>query len=144
METQNYKNHTRFVTGFHFVTFGLILLLLILAIINFFKVIGEPMGFFNGLIPILTVIILTLIAWYSRVFALKAQDRAIRAEENLRNFALTGKLLDPNLKMSQIIALRFADDDEFLKLTKKAVNENLKSKEIKQSITNWKADNNRA
>ena len=53
------------------------------------------------------------------VFAVGAQDRAIRAEENLRHFALTGKLLDKRLRKSQVIALRFADDDEFVLLQKK-------------------------
>ena len=49
-----------------------------------------------------------------RAFPLAVQDRAIRAEENLRYFSLTGKLLDKGLTMSQIIALRFADDNEFV------------------------------
>ena len=56
---------------------------------------------------------------------------------------LTGKPLDSRLRMSQIIALRFAPDDEFLSLTKKAAEENLRSKEIKAAIRNWKADHNR-
>jgi len=80
---------------------------------------------------------------YTRVFALKAQDRAIRAEENFRHFILTGKPLDGRLRMTQIIALRFAPDDEFPPLAKKAVEEKLRSKEIKAAIQNWKADHNR-
>jgi uncharacterized membrane protein len=144
MESQNYKNHGRVVTGFHIVTFALILILLTLSIINLVKVYGEPSWFYAGVMPILTTIIITLVAWYSRVFPLKAQDRAIRAEENLRYYVLTGKLLDAKLHMSQIIALRFAPDEEFPKLAAKAVAENLKNKEVKQAITNWKADNHRA
>jgi hypothetical protein len=45
--------------------------------------------------------------------------------------------------LSQIIALRFADDEEFVELTQKAVEENLSSKQIKQSIKNWRADHHR-
>jgi len=82
--------------------------------------------------------------WYARSFALAAQDRAIRAEENLRHFALSGKLLDKRLRMSQIIALRFADDAEFLPLAEKAATENMKADAIKKSIVSWKADHNRA
>ena len=67
---------------------------------------------------------------FVRMFALKAQDRAIRAEENLRHFALTGKLLPASLRIGQIIALRFAADEEFVGLAVKAASENLSSKEI--------------
>jgi hypothetical protein len=74
------------------------------------------------------------------MFALKAQDRAIRAEENLRHFALTGKLLPASLRIGQIVALRFAADEEFAALAVKAAAENLTGKEIKLSINNWKAD----
>ena len=77
---------------------------------------------------------------FVRIFALKAQDRAIRAEENLRHFVLTGKLLPASLRIGQIVALRFASDDEFATLAVKAAAENLTGKQIKQSITNWKAD----
>lgn len=85
-----------------------------------------------------------LFIWlFARSFALKAQDRAIRAEENLRHFIATGKALDSRLKMGQIIALRFAGDDEFVALSKQAAEENLESKQIKMAIKNWKVDNNR-
>jgi hypothetical protein len=77
---------------------------------------------------------------FVRIFALKAQDRAIRAEENLRHFALTGKLLPATLRIGQIVALRFASDEEFVALAIKAAAENLSVKQIKESINNWKAD----
>ena len=78
-----------------------------------------------------------------RSFPLKSQDRAIRAEENLRHFVLTGKLLDKNLTMSQIIALRFADNDEFVDLVQKASANNMSNKDIKQTIQTWRADHDR-
>ena len=80
------------------------------------------------------------IGWFSRAFALKAQDRAIRAEENLRHFALTGKLLDSRLSISQVIALRFASDEELVALSKKAADEKLSNKQIKEQIKNWRGD----
>jgi hypothetical protein len=76
----------------------------------------------------------------SRGFAIKAQDRAIRAEENLRYLAMTGKLLDVRLTLSQVIALRFASDDEFVALAQRAANENLSNDAIKKEIKNWRAD----
>lgn len=78
-----------------------------------------------------------------RTYALKAQDRAIRAEENLRHFILTGKPFDSRLNIRQIIALRFASDEELPSLAKKAAEESLRSKQIKEEIKNWRADNYR-
>jgi hypothetical protein len=77
---------------------------------------------------------------YTRLFSLKAQDRAIRAEENLRYYVMTGKLFPHELTVQQIIALRFAPDAEFLALVDKAIKEGLTNKEIKLAIQNWKAD----
>jgi hypothetical protein len=81
-----------------------------------------------------------LLFWYCRVFPLKAQDRAIRAEENLRHFVLAGRLLDPRLGVKQIVALRFAPDDEFIALAARAVGQNLAPDDIKKAIVNWRPD----
>jgi purine nucleoside permease len=71
---------------------------------------------------------------------LKAQDRAIRAEENFRHYMLTNKLMDGRLNLSQVIALRFASDEEFPALAQKAAAEKLPAKEIKKQIKNWRGD----
>ena len=78
-----------------------------------------------------------------RQFVCKVQDRVVRAEENLRHFVMTGRLLNPSLTMNQIIALRFASDDEFLTLCEKALEEDLSSKDIKLAIQKWRADHHR-
>ncbi|HLK28426.1 MAG TPA: DUF6526 family protein [Puia sp.] len=142
MANQDYKNHSRYVPGFHFLTFGAILVLLIGSIINLVH--AEHSNLYSASLICLIAVILGLIAWFTRVFALKAQDRAIRAEENLRYFVLTGKLLDARLKINQVIALRFAPDEEFVTLAKKAADEGLSSNDIKKEIKNWKADHHRA
>jgi len=87
--------------------------------------------------------IFILFMWFIRTFALKAQDRAIRAEERLRYFILTGKPLPAELRFSQIIALRFASDAEYLELLDRTIKEQLSAKEIKAQIKNWKADYHR-
>ena len=80
---------------------------------------------------------------FARLFALKAQDRAIRAEENFRHYLLTGKPLDPRITVRQVIGLRFAPDDEFPALAAKAAAEGTSEDDIKKSIKNWKADHYR-
>ncbi len=78
-----------------------------------------------------------------RTFPLKVQDRAIRAEENLRHFAMTGKLLDPRLTIKQVIGLRFASDAEFVALAKRAADESMSLDAIKRAVKNWKIDSDR-
>lgn len=141
MTPQNFKNHTRLLLGWHGITALSILALLIGSIINLCHSAKENL--YSASLIVLIAIILVFIFWFARVFALKAQDRAIRAEENLRHFALTGKLLDSRLRISQIIALRFASNAEFVALANKAVEENLSGKAIKEAIKDWKADYHR-
>lgn len=141
MKTQNYSNHLRLVGGWHGITFLLILALLIGSFVNLSNSSAENL--YSASLICLVAIILGFFFAYARIFALKAQDRAIRAEETLRHFVLTGKRLPKELRLGQIIALRFASDDEFVLLAQKAVEEKLSSKEIKKAIQNWRADYNR-
>jgi Family of unknown function (DUF6526) len=141
MSNQNFKNHGRYVFFYHIVTSIAIILVLIGSIITYVHSDGGLRH--ASIMLILISLILGSLFWYSRVFALKAQDRAIRAEENLRHFILTGKALDSRLRISQIIALRFASDEEFAELAKRSVEENLRQTEIKKAIKNWKADHHR-
>ncbi|MFM6970736.1 MAG: DUF6526 family protein [Sediminibacterium sp.] len=138
MKTQNYSNHSRLVAGWHGLTFFTMLAFWIGSFVNLAYT--EGAGFYSASLLNLAGFIFLFLFVFVRMFALKAQDRAIRAEENLRHFALTGKLLPASLHIGQIIALRFAADEEFVALAVKAAAQNLSSKEIKQSITNWKAD----
>jgi hypothetical protein len=141
MPEQNLKNHARMVPLYHYGVYFLVTIAIGLSIFKLFR--NYTTGLGGLLVPalflILSVVVL-LLAWFSRSFALKAQDRAIRAEENLRYFAITGNLLDSKLTLRQIIALRFASNNEFVELAHKAVAENLSAKQIKQSIQNWRAD----
>ncbi len=142
MENQNYKNHKRMVTGYHYVTFALILALLIGGIVN--VVTAGHENLYAASLLILVAIIFLSVTYYARTFSLKAQDRAIRAEENFRHYLLAGKPFSRDLKMRQIIGLRFASDAEFLELAKRAVSEDLSEDEIKKSIKNWRPDTYRA
>ena len=143
MAQQNFKNHSRFVPLYHFIASTAILALIVGSSINMFDACNKKDGLYSASLICLMSVVLLLVWFFARSFALKAQDRAIRAEENLRYFALTGKLLDSRLRLGQIIALRFAADDEFVVLAKKAAEESLAAREIKKSIVNWRADYHR-
>ena len=143
MQTQHYKNHSKLVPLYHGVTLIAILVLIVGSFINLYQIIATGGGLYSASLICLISLILLMLFFFARSFALKAQDRAIRAEENFRHFILTGKPLDNRLRLSQIIALRFAEDEEFIELAQKAINENLSSKQIKQSVKKWKADHHR-
>jgi hypothetical protein len=143
METQNYNNHSRWVPGFHFLLGSLLFIGLIIAVYNFFRHFDES-GRAENLLIILIYFCGMLMFWYLRQFAIKAQDRAIRGEESLRYFVMTGKPIDKRITMGQIIALRFASDEEFVALADKAAAEGLGAKEIKMAVQKWRADHHRA
>ena len=135
MQEQNFKNHARIVPLYHYGLFSLITLVIVCSILKLERSYATGIG--GLLTPLILGLIggtLLLLAWYARAFALKAQDRAIRAEENLRYFAITGNLLDSKLTMGQIVALRFASNNEFVDLAHRAAAENLKYIDIKKEI----------
>jgi hypothetical protein len=115
---------------------------LIGSTINLFESLGTD-NLYSASLLVLLFLCCILLFWYVRIFPLKAQDRAIRAEENFRHFILSGKPLPAGLRVGQVIALRFASDEEFLELVEKAVKDNLSSKAIKMLIKNWKPDYHR-
>jgi len=141
MNEQSFKNHGRYIPLWHFITPLLLVAILGGSIVNLIH--ADTHTHYSAALIVLITLVLFIIYWYARAFALRAQDRAIRAEENFRHFILTGKPLDSRVRMSQIIALRFAPDEEFVELAKKAVEKNLSQKEVKQAIKNWKADHHR-
>lgn len=142
MKEQTLKNHGKYVFLFHFVTYGAILAVIAASIVNLVR--SSKDNLTQAIILVVISFILLSLGWFSRRFALKAQDRAIRSEENFRHFILTGKPMDKNLRLGQVIALRFASDEEFPSLCKQAVEKNLEGKEIKIAIQNWRADRHRA
>lgn len=136
---QNYANHRRVVPMYHYVSLLFTLAVLIGSIVNLFKAMGGG-GLYSASLIAAMAFNFAIIFFYSRTFALKAQDRAIRAEENMRHYLMNGKPLDAQLDIRQIVGLRFASDEEYLELEKKAVAENMKEEAIKKAIKNWRED----
>ncbi|TDH29216.1 hypothetical protein EXU57_03880 [Segetibacter sp. 3557_3] len=138
MKEQNFKNHSQIVPAYHIVTYLAVLALLIGSFVNLAN--SSHDNLYSASLICLIALILVSLTIFTRSFALKAQDRAIRAEENFRHFYLTNTALDSRLNMSQVIALRFASDAEFPPLAKKAAEEGMAAKDIKQAIKNWRGD----
>lgn len=135
---QHYGNHKRFFPPYHFFTIPLVLICIGLAIYAFVSI---P-SLITGLIVVAFALI-GVVALFARMFALKAQDRAARAEEKLRYYMLSGKALPATLRMGQILSLRFAADEEYLALVDRTVSANLSPDEIKKAIKNWRGDYHR-
>lgn len=142
-DQQNFQNHTRLVTGFHKILAPIMLLTLIGACVNLYRSLDDHSRLYNAALLLVLVCASIAIMLYGRVFALRAQDRAIKAEENLRHFVMTGKLLDERISVLQIVALRFASDAEFVALAQRAAKEQMPPVEIKKAIKNWRGDHYR-
>src|SRR6202030_3196170 len=98
---------------------------LIGSFVNLWLSLGDHERIYSASLIVAMSVALLLLFFFTRAFAMGVQDRAIRAEENLRHFALTGKRLDPRLTIKQIVALRFASDAEFVELARKAADEGM-------------------
>ena len=138
-KTQDFSNHVRQDPPFHFFLLPVFLLTFLLQIVRTFR---HP-TLWNGWLIIVSFAAAGAVLMI-RVYSLRVQDRVIRLEERMRL-----SLLDRDgmlgtrafaLTVPQITALRFASDEEVCPLAQRALTENLKPKEIKQSIKIWRPD----
>jgi hypothetical protein len=135
---QSFKNHGRLDPPYHFV------LTAVLAV-NLFIVLCYAVKNLNYLTEWLVVLsIAAFIPLFKlRSYPLKVQDRVIRLEERIRLQALAPAEWHAQiyrLSEDQLIALRFAADDEVVELAKQALEENLTRKQIKERIKSWRPD----
>jgi hypothetical protein len=141
---QNLKNHTRFDPAFHFFILPMLLLNLIFAVYVTIHHWPDHRALFMWWIVM--SLVLFMIAGRSRDRAIVVQDRIIRAEERLRLLALLPADERPHineLTTKQLVALRFASDDELPALFRKTLTQNLEPRAIKKSIVNWRGDYHR-
>lgn len=144
MAEQSYANHRKFVPGYHFVAGGILAINLLWEIYRLFRPAIEGTPVFDRVLGVAVAVALGLLLWYTRIFPLGAQDRVIRLEETLR----LQRLLPPDLqarigelRRGQLIALRFASDEELPGLTRAILDGKLSTQaDIKQAIRSWRAD----
>lgn len=138
-ETQNLKNHGRLHVPFHIVTFLVLIINLALCCAHDIRY----FGIWNTWLIVLSVMMF-IPFFLIRMYPLKVQDRVIRLEERIRLQALAPAEWHSQiyrLTEDQLVGLRFAADDEVVELAKKALEENLGRKQIKERIKSWRPDN---
>ncbi len=139
---QSFSNHARMVPGFHYVT-GFMLL----VFVGWSMWHAASTRTADAHFQMLGAFALLGTYWYARAFPLKAQDRVIRLEEQLRLTRLAPDDLRPRideLSARQLIALRFASDAEAPDLARWVLDGNVTdTKAIKQRIKTWRADHHR-
>ena len=143
-KVQSYANHGQVIPAYHILTFGLLAVTLIGSCVNLYQSLGDRSRLYSASLLVALTFATMMLFFFARIFALKAQDRAIRAEEQLRHYVLAGKLLDSRLTMRQIIGLRFASNDEFVALAQRAADQGLSEDAIKKAVKTWRADTYRA
>jgi hypothetical protein len=145
MKVQNYSNHIRYYTPHHFIFYPVVLICAGVSAWLIFQKEGDQLIWLA--ITGLFLLIAALSFMMRQHYALNNQNRIVRLEVYYRYFASTNKRLDTlekPLSFSQLAALRFASDEEFVSLTERAIQEELSSEQIKKSIKNWKPDYMRA
>lgn len=148
-QPQSFANHARFVPAYHFFAFGVLTINLLFRLFLLFRIPRlDTVGIIETVIGLLVSIALVLLAFYARVFPLAAQDRVIRLEERMR----LGRLLPSGLQgrieelsTGQLVALRFASDEELPELVQKVLDGGIRDRTaIKKMIRTWRPDYQRA
>ncbi len=140
--SQTYASHRRYLPGYHFFTLPVIWVNAIVQLVQAFRFPSVWM-FWNAVVWFA----LAAAVWYSRVMAVTAQNRAIRLEERQR----LARLMPPEsrhrineLTTRQLIALRFASDEEVCELAGRCLDGTLHTRaEIKKEIKKWRPDYDR-
>ena len=143
MSKQSYSNHTRYHPLYHFFLVPATLLFTALSFYYFVQKGFYEKQWVEGIYFLLAGCIATVIVILVRGYALRVQDRLIRVEIKSRYLASTGTHLnglEKSLRTSQLIALRFASDEELPRLIEQTIQEDLSTSEIKKRIKKWKGD----
>jgi hypothetical protein len=136
--SQTFGNHPRVDPAFHLFIIPVFTISLIVSIVLLVKYPGFLSAW--GVVFALAAVIAV---FKIRLYALRVQDRIIRLEERLRLAALLPAPVHakiPSLTEAQLIALRFACDEELAELAERALTESLAPADIKKSVRTWRPD----
>ena len=136
---QSFQKHARLLPGFHF----FVLPVMLVNFINTVRHVISEQSLHNGW-QVVFAAGLVMLAFVSRTQALTVQDRLIRLEMRLRLRGILPPDMQPSingLTHRQMVALRFASDDEMTELVREVLAGKLAtSKDIKSKIRSWQAD----
>lgn len=138
-QTQTLASHRRYIPIWHFFALPVLIINVFVVAVQFAR---DP-RLISGWALLVSIALAIGISW-SRFMPLRAQDRIIRLEERTRLERLLpadmrGRI--DELTARQLIAIRFAPDEEVPDLTRRALNGELKTPaDIKRAIRNWRAD----
>jgi hypothetical protein len=144
MATQTYATHRHNpkMTGIGFL---FVLVAIVAFVLRWFSVGSHREMFAAGLAGLIAADIVLLLI--SRQYTTRLQDRIIRLEMKVRT---AGLVLQPpqqaalsRISMPQLVALRFASDQELPPLIERADREHLTPDQIKREIKNWVPDQDR-
>jgi hypothetical protein len=139
VKIQNFENHAKIVPAFHFVVLPIFLINLVWSIVRLAHLFSV-----GNVMSVLMAVAFILLALNARLFALTVQDRVIRLEMRLRLQQLLPENQRTRLSeftVAQLVALRFASDQELPELARKVLDEKLTDrKAIKKMIRNWQPD----
>jgi hypothetical protein len=136
---QSFKSHARFDPPYHFFLTFVSIASIVIAVIYCI----HHFCFVSVWLVVVSLAAL-IVVFRMRTYPLRVQDRVIRLEERLRLQALAPAEWHTQiyrLTEDQLIALRFAADDEVVELAKQALEHNLSRKQIKERIKDWRPDN---
>ena len=138
-QAQSYKNHLRFLPGFHYFVLPVLLANVVIAIRHIFKAPSLDTGWAAAVAMAIFLGIL-----YGRRQALTVQDRLIRLEQQLRFARILPADLQAGvaeLRTRHLVGLRFASDAEVPELIRRIrAGELDKTTEIKKAVRDWQAD----
>jgi hypothetical protein len=135
---QNLQNHAKVDPAYHYFLLPVGLFLLLAAIYNVYQNPGA-----SSIVHLVAGVWAVVAVLKIRVYSLKVQDRVIRLEERLRLQRILPEALSARtaeLTEGQLIAIRFASDDEVPTLVEKCLAGHLAPKAIKQTIQTWRPD----
>lgn len=141
MKKQDYNNHSYYYIPHHLFFYGTVFAGMAISGVLSFR------DREHHFLWVAIFLLFLMAGWLSYMlrqhYALGLQNRLVVMELQFRYYTLTQKRLDdvaPALRYSQMIALRFAPDEELVALVDKTVKEGLKADAIKREIKNWRAD----
>ena len=137
--TQNYANHRRYFPLFHYFALPIATVNVLVAGIAAVRE-RTPIAIWSLIFAL--GVVGAFLAF--RTMVLVVQSRIIRLEERLRLAIVLPDHLRarvPELRLSQLVGLRFASDGELPSLVERCLRGELEtSDDVKRAITNWRPD----